>query len=61
MLSSQEHADAGISLRQAALIAGLGMLVMTVTAPFAELVIYPQVVVPGDGGQTLQNILAGRG
>jgi hypothetical protein len=57
----QPRAGFGVTPSQAALIAGLGMLIMTVTAPVAELVIYPKLVVPGDGPGTMQNVLAGRG
>lgn len=50
----------GITLGQAALIAGLGLLVMTVTAPFAEFFVRPKLIVPGDIEQTIQNLVANR-
>src|SRR5215216_68255 len=49
-----------ISLGKAALIAGLGLLIMAIAAPFAELYVYPQLVVPQNAAQTVQNILANK-
>ena len=46
------------SLRSAALIAGLGLLLMVVAAPFAELFVFPKLVVPGDAVGTTHNIIA---
>ncbi len=48
--------DQGISLRQAALVAGLGLLVMVIAAPFAEFSAYTKLVVPGDIEATVENI-----
>jgi Domain of unknown function (DUF4386) len=48
----------GVTLRQAALIAGLGYLLNPV--PYAEFSVYPKLVIPGDVEQTVQNILAHR-
>lgn len=36
-----------VPLRRAALIAGLALLVMAIVAPFAELFVYPKLVVSG--------------
>ena len=47
--------DEGITLRQAALIAGFGYLIMPVA--YAEFSIYPKVVIPGHIEQTAQNIV----
>lgn len=47
----------GVSPRQAALIAGLGLLIMVISAPLAELFIYPKLVVPGEIQKTVQNIV----
>lgn len=47
-----------ISLRKAALIAGLSVLIMVIAAPFAELFVYPRLVVPGNAAQTSRNIIA---
>jgi hypothetical protein len=44
----------GLALRHAALIAGLGYLLMPVS--WAEFHIYPKVVIPGNIQQTVQNI-----
>jgi hypothetical protein len=51
----------GLTLRQAALIAGIGLLIMVATTPFAEYLIYPKLVIRGDAAQTAENILAHRG
>jgi len=48
------HND-GLSLRRAALIAGLGYLLMPVS--YAEFAIYPKIVIPGNIEQTSQNIV----
>ena len=53
--------DQGIALRQAALIAGFGILVMAVAAPFADMVVYPKLVIPGNIKETAQNIVANQG
>jgi hypothetical protein len=47
-----------ISLRTAALIAGLAILVSAIAAPFAELYVYPKLVVPYKALETAQNIIA---
>ena len=46
------------SLRTAALIAGLALLTMVIAAPFAELFVFPKLIVPGDAAETARNILA---
>lgn len=48
------------SLRTAALIAGIGLLIMVVAAPFAELFVFPKLVVPGNAAETTQNIIANK-
>jgi hypothetical protein len=53
--TTSNHSD-GLTLRQAAVIAGFGYLLMPVM--FAEFSVYPKVVIPGDIQQTVQNILA---
>lgn len=45
------------SLRNAALIAGFGLLIMVIAAPFAELFVYPKLVVPGNAAETVKNII----
>jgi hypothetical protein len=50
--------DQGISLRQAALLAGLGLMIMTIAAPFAEFFVYSKLVVRGDIEATVQNMQA---
>ena len=51
----------GISLRQAALVAGFGLLIMTIAAPFAEFIVYARLVVPGNTDATVQNMQANDG
>ena len=46
----------GISLRQAALVAGFGLVIMAVAAPFAEFFVYAKMVVSGNTGATVQNM-----
>jgi hypothetical protein len=45
------------SLRSAALVAGLAILTMVISAPFAELYVYPKLVVPGMAAETANNII----
>jgi len=45
------------SLRTAALIAGIGLLIMVIAAPFAELYALPKLVVQGDAAETVKNII----
>lgn len=47
-----------ISLSSAALIAGIGLLVMAIAAPFAELYVLPKLIVPYMTQQTADNIQA---
>jgi hypothetical protein len=49
------HHNEGLTLRQAALIAGFGYLLMPVA--YAEFSILPKLVIPGDIEQTAQNIV----
>jgi hypothetical protein len=53
--------DQGVSLRRAALLAGFGLLVMTLAAPCAEYVVYSKLVVRGDIEATVQNLQADSG
>jgi hypothetical protein len=46
-----------ISLRTAALVAGLGLLLMAIAAPYAELFVYPKLVVRGNATETVKNII----
>ena len=45
-------------LRTAALIAGLAILTMAIAAPFAELYVYPRLVVRDNAVETAKNIMA---
>lgn len=62
-MSKDETVDAttrglvlGLTLRQAALIAGIAYLLMPVA--FAEFYVFPKLIVPQNIGQTVQNIAA---
>ncbi len=46
------------SLRSAALIAGLALLIMAIAAPIAELIIYPKLVNPWNISETVKNIIS---
>jgi hypothetical protein len=45
-------------LGKAALIAGIGLLIMVIAAPFAELYVLPKLVVPDNAAETVSNIMA---
>jgi hypothetical protein len=45
------------SLGTAALFAGLGLLIMVIAAPFAEIYVLPKLVIPDNGMATAQNIV----
>jgi hypothetical protein len=47
-----------VSLRQAAKIAGFGLLIMTLPAIFTNFFVLQGLVVPGDAAQTATNIIA---
>src|SRR6266705_1636416 len=49
-----------VSLRRAALIAGLGLFIMVIAAPFAELYVYPKLIVAGNAAETAKNIIANK-
>jgi Domain of unknown function (DUF4386) len=55
-IMSPADRHAGITLRQAALIAGFGYLLSPVS--YAEFTLYPRLVIPGNIDQTVQNIAA---
>ena len=52
------HPKNETSLRTAALIAGLSILAMVVAAPFAELYVFPKLIVRGSWEETTKNIIA---
>jgi hypothetical protein len=56
LLDAASRSQRGYLLRQAALIAGLGYLLMPTA--YVEFLIYPKVVIPTDIEQTMQNIVA---
>lgn len=45
------------SLGKAALIAGVGLFIMVIAAPFSEMYAYPKLVVTDDAAQTVRNII----
>jgi len=50
-----------VSLRTAAIVAGLGLLAMAILAGFANFSVFQNLVVPGDAKTTAENILASAG
>jgi len=48
------------SLGKAALIAGIGLLIMVIAAPYAELYVYPKLIVPANAAETTKNIIANK-
>lgn len=51
--------SANSSLRKTALVAGAGLLAMTILAIGAIFFIFEKLIIPGDAGTTVNNILAG--
>ncbi len=49
---------ADISQRKAAIVAGFGLLLMTIFAIFTEYFVRPSLIVPGDATETATNIMA---
>ncbi|AEA46667.1 DUF4386 domain-containing protein [Archaeoglobus veneficus] len=49
---------ADISLRKAAIVAGFGLLFMTIAATFAYFYVLSNLIVPGDAATTANNIMA---
>ncbi|MDD5065783.1 MAG: DUF4386 domain-containing protein, partial [bacterium] len=47
-----------ISQRKAALIAGLGLLIMTIAAIFADFNVFQKLIIPADANATINNIKA---
>ncbi len=48
------------SLGRAALMAGIGLLIMVIAAPYAELYVYPKLIVPANAAETTKNIIANK-
>ena len=55
--ASASYRSYGLTLRQAALTAGFGILIMAFFAPAAEFYVFPKLFVDGDIEATRQNIL----
>lgn len=51
----------GISLKQSAIIAGIGLIFMTILGPVANFMIMQGLLVPGDAAGTVANITASMG
>ena len=52
---------ADISQRKAAIVAGLGLLIMTIFAIFANFFVLESFIVPGDAAETANNIIVNEG
>ena len=59
--SNNSAAQRGLPLGTAALMAGVGLLLMTVSAPLALLFVLPELLAPGDAAQTATNLTQNRG
>ena len=59
--SNNSAAQRGLPLGTAALMAGIGLLLMTVSAPLALLFVLPELLAPGDAAQTATNLTQNRG
>lgn len=53
--------ETSVTLGQAALIAGIGLLVMAFSAPYAEFYVFPKLMVPEDIERTVANLTTHRG
>ena len=58
-ISTSRYMD--ISLRTSALVAGLGLLFMTISAPIANFGVIEKLVIPGNPASTVTNIMASAG
>lgn len=56
-----DHLIKGISQRKAAIIAGLGLLIMTILAIFANFFVFQKLIVPTNPAMTHNNIIASQG
>ena len=62
MTSTQKTTrSSDISLRKVAIIAGVGLLIMTITAVFANFAVLESLIVQGDAIATTNNIIASEG
>jgi hypothetical protein len=52
------NSTADISLRKAAIVAGLGLLIMTIFYVYADFFVFQNLIVPGDASATANNIMA---
>lgn len=59
--SNHGAAQQGLPLGTAALVAGVGLLLMVVSAPFAHLFVFPELLAPGDAARTASNLTENRG
>ncbi len=57
MGSITNHKEKELSLSKAALVAGISLLVMVLTTPFAEFSIFPKLIDPEDAAKTAENII----
>ncbi len=59
-MNPQESGLPGLSLNQAALIAGYGLLIVTITAPFAQFYAFPSLLDESSPATTVQNLMENR-
>lgn len=60
MESTAHHKEKELSLSNAALVAGISLLVMVLTTPFAEFSIFPKLIDAGDATKTAENIIGNK-
>jgi Domain of unknown function (DUF4386) len=60
VLASNKITISKTSLARAALIAGIGLLIMVIAAPFAELYVFPKLVIAENAAETVKNIIANK-
>jgi len=60
-VSSGSAQLSAISLRKAALVAGIALLVMTLLGPFSNFFVLQRLFIPGDAAATAENLVASTG
>jgi hypothetical protein len=60
-IGKSKSQSTGTSLRSASIVAGLGLLLMTVLAPIVEFGVFQNMVIPGDAKTTIENLMVSIG